>query len=229
MYRVEDKYLCDETDMCILESRISAVLQSDLYQKGKVGYKVTSMYFDDLFDTHLFDTQEGFAQRDKYRIRIYDNSFKTIKLEVKHKHYNRIYKESASITEEELWSLSSGKCIEEQFSSLNNAKTLFNLAIKNRGLRPKVIVEYDRNAYIYGPGNVRITFDRNVRASDQFELFGDIKCDFEHLDENQDVLEVKYDEFLPEFIPQLLENSYMLQTSFSKYQLCRERIEKKCL
>ncbi len=82
---------------------------------------------------------------------------------------------------------------------------------------------YERKAYVYEPGNVRITFDRNVRASGRVEEFGQKNIVYDFLQECDKVLEVKYDEFIPDFLLQLLELGNMQQSAYSKYQLCRER------
>lgn len=223
MYRVEDKFACDEGELRILQSRISGFLKLDVNQKGAQGYTVTSVYFDDINDSCYWSTVDGNSKREKYRIRIYNNSLESIKLEVKYKQYNRIRKESVSITAEQMERLLDGKTIETNTLSANSPITLFNTAIKTRGLRPKVIVEYDRSAYIFDAGNVRITFDRNIRASKEIENFGQTKLHCSLNNEMDSVLEVKYDEFLPDFIAQLLELGNMRQTSCSKYKLCRER------
>lgn len=118
----------------------------------------------DLFDPHLHDTVDGNSIREKYRIRIYNNSFETIKLEVKFKRYSRILKRSKNINYEQMISLLSGNTIADS-GSLDDPVSLFNIAIKERGLRPKVIVAYERKAYTFDAGNVRITFDRNIRAT----------------------------------------------------------------
>ena len=221
MYRVEDKYNCSEADMTVAQSRIAAVLKKDDNQ-SKGSYKVTSVYFDDLADTHLSDTAGGYAQREKYRIRIYNGSFDIIKLEVKSKLYNRVEKKSTLITYEEMKELLAGKRIRGGYQSLEDPVTLFNLGIAERGLRPKITVEYDRYAYVYEAGNVRITFDRNIRSSREIEQFGERSAEYVFLKENSRVIEVKYDEFFPAFLAQLLETGNMIQSSCSKYKLCRE-------
>ena len=147
-----------------------------------------------------------------------------IKLEVKTKQDNRIQKQSKTISRAEMETLMRGECIAEE-SSFEDPATLFNLAIKNGGLRPKVIVAYERKAYVYEPGNVRITFDRNVRASSRVENFGQKNISYDFLQEYDKVLEVKYDEFIPDFLLQLLEVGNMQQSAYSKYQLCRERMD----
>ena len=224
MYRVEDKYCCTAQDMYQLQHRLDAVLWADSNENTINGYQVISLYFDDLADSCLNAVREGSYSRLKYRIRIYNNSFDRISLEVKEKQGSRIYKKARSITEKEMHQLLQGECISASFS-LEDPAFMFNLAIQTKALRPKVIVAYERKAYIYPSGNVRITFDRNIRASSQIAAFGSKKISYDPLREQDAVLEIKYDEFLPEFILQLLEQNSMQQTACSKYRLCRERYQ----
>lgn len=221
MYRVENKYNCSEDELYILQHRLEGVLKADSNENRPEGYSIISLYFDDMQDTCLWDTMDGVELRDKYRIRIYNNSLDTIKLEVKSKRDTRILKKSRSITKEQMDKLMRGECIEDS-ASMDDPATLFNLAVRTRGLCPKVIVAYERKAYIFEPGNTRITLDRNVRASSRVEDFGKEKISYDFLDVYDKVLEVKYDEFIPGFLLQLLELGDMQQTSYSKYQLCRE-------
>lgn len=228
MYRVEDKYCCTAQDMYQLQHRLDAVLWADSNENTINGYQVISLYFDDLADSCLNAVREGSYSRLKYRIRIYNNSFDRISLEVKEKQGSRIYKKARSITEKEMHQLIQGECISASFS-LEDPAFMFNLAIQTKALRPKVIVAYERKAYIYPSGNVRITFDRNIRASSQIAAFGSKKISYDPLREQDAVLEIKYDEFLPEFILQLLEQNSMQQTACSKYRLCRERYQQSFL
>lgn len=224
MYRVEDKYICAERDMLLLQSRVKIVMNPDSYSSGP-SYRVTSLYFDDYDDGHFSDSEEGVSHRNKYRIRMYNGVADVIKLEVKYKAYNRVYKKSRTINREDAKKLIAGECIDDDEVSVENPVTLFNLAIKQDFLKPKIIVEYDRSAYTFFPGNVRITFDRNIRASKEIHEFLDNQCSYTMLQGLNRVLEIKYDEFLPGFIAQLLENGNMNQTSYSKYRLCREQME----
>lgn len=222
MYRVEDKYNCSEAEMYMLQTRMEAVLHADDHENSLEGYRIVSLYFDDLCDSCLQDTVDGVNRRVKYRIRIYNDSLDVIKLEVKSKKDNRILKRSKNISRAQMERLMRGDCIEEEGSAEDPA-TLFNLAIRTQELRPRVIVAYERKAYVYEPGNVRITFDRNVRASTRVEDFGQKNISYEFLREYDKVLEVKYDAFMPDFLVQLLELGSMRQSAYSKYQLCRER------
>lgn len=223
MYRVEDKFICSKQELLILQTYMKSVLRPDTNQYSDMGYKVTSVYFDDIYDTHLNDTIEGKRNRKKYRIRIYNDSFEIIKLEVKSKIDSKVYKFTQKISYEDMVELMNGQCIEDRTPSFYSAVTLFNMEIAQKALKPKAIIEYDRKAYVYDAGNVRITFDRNVRASRDYGGFlGHDRVCYMPVSGLQDVLEVKYDEFLPGFIARLLENGNMNQISYSKYRLGRE-------
>lgn len=224
MYRVEDKYYCSERDMLLLEKKLSAILKPDDNQFCTGGYCVTSVYFDDINDNCLYDSCEGHRLREKYRIRIYNRSLAVVKLEVKYKRDNRVFKRSEQISINQMKTLLRGEKLKDEMPSMESPVTLFNLAIAGRGLRPKVIVEYDRTAFVFEPGNVRITLDRNIRVGSDIESFGngeEFFCD--PLREEDRVLEIKYDEFLPGFIGRILESGNMNQISYSKYRLCREK------
>lgn len=221
MYRVEDKFSCSEVEMLLLKTRLQSILMADTNQKGKEGYKITSVYFDDYRDTALEEATAGVRNRCKYRIRIYDDNFDVIKLEIKYKRDSRIYKLSQGITFEEMKTLLQGKCIERDLQA-DDVISRVNMAIMTRKLEPVIIVEYDRQAFIYETGNVRITLDSNLRYSTNIEDFVSGKKEqYRVVSEMNRVIEVKYDEMLPGFIGRIIENGNMAQTSFSKYCLCR--------
>ncbi|MBQ7283749.1 MAG: VTC domain-containing protein, partial [Oscillospiraceae bacterium] len=90
-------------------------------------------------------------------------------------------------------------------------------------MMPKTIVEYERTAFVHPIGNVRITFDRNIAASRYTDSFFCEKTQglTPVLPAGMHVLEVKYDEFLPDFIAKQLEIGILRQTAFSKYYLGR--------
>ena len=222
MLRVEDKFCCSEQELTLIQRRLEVVLAADTNQKSPLGYKVTSVYFDDYQDSKLGDNLSGVSHRNKYRIRIYDDSFDTIKLEVKYKAYNRVAKLSRTISWGQMEALLLGRTIPDPQPSGENPVSLFNLSIRQDLLRPKVIVEYDRKAFVYPAGNVRITLDRNVRHSRDLERFlqGN-RCAYSPVPRMDRVLEVKYDSFLPQFVAGLLETVNLNQTSYSKYGMSR--------
>lgn len=221
MYRVEDKFACSEIEMFLLKSRLQSIMDTDSNQKGKEGYEITSVYFDDYRDSCFRESMDGVRERCKYRIRIYDSSFDVIKLEIKYKKNSRISKLSQRITLEEMQTLLKGECVIRE-AEQDDCLGRMNLAIRTKKLAPVVIVEYDRTAFVYEPGNVRITLDRNLRYSTNIEDFISGKKEvYRKLPEENRVIEIKYDELLPGVIARIIENGNMTQTSFSKYTLCR--------
>lgn len=221
MYRVEDKYAYSERDMFLLESRLETILEKDNNQKRQEGYQITSVYFDDYNDSCYYDAVNGVRARCKYRIRIYDDDFSVIKLEIKYKHDSRIYKLSQRISKDQMKRLIRGEW-DEECNQKDSVMMRMQLDMKTKLLRPVVIVEYDRTAFVYDPGNVRITLDRNLRYSIDIEEFINGKKDhFRLVPDTSHVLEVKYDEFLPGFIAGVLETGNLTQSAFSKYCLCR--------
>ena len=217
-YRVEDKYALSKIEFERLRSKFLSVLPVDMNQT----YCISSLYFDDYKDTCLVDTINGQPMREKFRIRIYNNSLNTIKLEHKIKVYSRIHKDSLLLNEQELRRLMQGQTIDSNEPVAN----VFNCAVSTRYLRPKVIVSYDRTAFIYKQGNVRITFDENLRASKDLACFGSQDVLYDYPRTSFRVLEVKYDGFLPDFIADLLEHGNMWQSANSKYRCCREIYQK---
>ena len=208
-------------EMFLLQTRLQSVLHMDTNQRNKEGYQITSVYFDDYRDSCLHDALHGVQERGKYRIRIYDDNFDVIKLEIKYKLNSRIYKLSQSITFEQMKTLLRGECIEREHPK-DDVISRMNRALVAGKLEPVVIVEYDRKAFVYDPGNVRITLDSNLRYSTNVEDFISGKKEkYRVVPEMNRVIEVKYDEMLPGFIAGIIENGNMTQTSFSKYCLCR--------
>ena len=226
MYRVEDKFTCSDRELFFLERKLRTVLKPDQNQRNDDGYTITSVYFDDYADSHLVDTIDGNRFREKYRIRIYNGSYDSIKLEVKYKKDNKVFKKSRNISMQQMSFLLQGKCIQDDEPSLDNTITLFNLAISKRKLKPVIIVEYERKAYVFDAGNVRITLDQNLRYSRDISLFMNqqpYRC--KEVGNQGGVLEVKCDEFLPGFVAGILETGNMCQSTYSKYRLCREGAE----
>ncbi len=213
-WRVENKYRLSKVEFEKLLSIFKNVLPID---RNKT-YCVSSLYFDDDEDSCLEDTINGQPIREKFRIRIYNNSLDSIKLEHKIKKYSYIHKDSAPLTKHELTQLIQGKPV----LSDNNLVCLINHLMLTKNLRPKIIITYERTAFIYSKGNVRITFDENLQVSDDFLKFGNRNILYRLPPEPFRIVEVKYDEFLPDFIANLLECGNMWQSANSKYRISRE-------
>lgn len=225
-YRHELKYLCRCTDIPVLTSRLSGIVSLDSHVEEKGYYHIRSLYFDDYQNTCYKMNEAGVDKRMKYRIRIYNNSPEKITLEKKIKVHGMTRKVSAPLTKEQCELLIQGKKLSIKQEDLEAYPTLlkeFLVWMASRNGQPKVIVAYDRIPYIYKQGNVRITIDKNIQSSRDFAHFFDKNmqaCPI--LPKGQVLLEVKYDEFLPEFLKERLEIGKLRQTTFSKYYLCRK-------
>ena len=220
--RKELKFLCDDRMLAVIENRIKGVMKHDRNQTGD-HYNIRSIYFDSPNDACLRENQAGISTRFKYRIRIYEKSDALIKAEIKSKYYDTTHKESASLTQKQFSAfLQPGSLPELLGDDANRALQTFANKVIGEGYRPASIVEYERNAYVFNPCNVRVTFDRNILASTAYDRFFEPQLGGRCvLDAGVQVLEVKYDEFLPDFILTLLKAGDLRRTSFSKYYLSR--------
>ena len=221
-YRYEIKYICSDLQMLQMEEKISILLDRDSHVDEKGYYTIRSLYFDDYYNSAFYEKEDGNNPREKYRIRYYNNDKGRIHLEIKRKVGAKIQKESCAITEGEAAAM-----IEGQWAEIagNTSKVVRNFFLNGmtRIFRPKIIVEYDRVPYVGKEGNVRITFDKNIRSSSQVEEFWEKDLSTRPImPSGQHLLEVKFDEFLPDYIYNTLLMENMTQTAFSKYYLCRK-------
>ncbi|WP_242949105.1 polyphosphate polymerase domain-containing protein [Acetitomaculum ruminis] len=220
-YRHEIKYLISKGQLEILKTRLDGLIKKDPHV-GKDGkYNICSLYFDDYYNSCYYENENGTDPREKYRIRIYNHSTKKITLECKRKMRGKNIKNSCPLTLNEAKILSQGKYIENYFSSYP-LMNKFQIDMKTRLFRPVVIVDYDRYPYVYKDGNVRITLDTNIAASSLYEKF--LEGGFAKrpvMPKGLQLLEVKYDEYLPDFIYRSLQLENLRQTAYSKYYICR--------
>lgn len=224
-YRNEWKYICTEIDLELLRRRIGPIMKLDSNQQGRTCYNIRSLYFDDYEDSCFYANTEGLDYRRKFRIRIYNHSSQRIQLEIKYKIHGMTKKESCPITEEQCRLLMAGESLPYDDSYPKPLMALY-LAMKTDRMRPVEIVEYERTAYIYPVGNVRVTFDRNISGSRRIESFLDEELPLlPVMQRGRHILEVKYDEVLPSYIAAALDTGRLEQTAFSKYYLCRLRLK----
>lgn len=218
-YREELKFLCSQHQLDILFERLKVVMNFDKNQIGK-SYRIRSLYFDDYYDSALHENESGVDNRKKFRIRVYENPKENINLEIKYKLKGKTLKESCPLTMAQYDDIMINSL---PFDS-NYPKPLMLLYLESqtRLMKPKIIVEYERTVFVDFPGNVRVTYDRNISYGDRLEDFFKDRIDLVPLlPKNIHVLEVKYDEFLPDYTAQLLEIGSLSRTSFSKYYLSR--------
>lgn len=219
-YRNELKFLVSQGELNIIKLRLEGVMKPDRHQNGDC-YHIRSLYFDDEYDSCMRENEAGVDERRKYRIRIYDKSSDRINLEIKSKKHGLTSKRSSLIDVAQCRKYMEGKS-DVIKGQMDAPLREFELMRKMKHLHPVCIVEYERTAYVYPVGNVRITFDRNIEATQQTKAFLE-KPDFLKpiLPTGRHIIEVKYDELLPEFIAQLIEIGTLERTSFSKYYLAR--------
>ena len=223
-YRHELKYIISEGEHKMLATRIKACLKQDYYASLSGGeYLIRSLYFDDPFDSALWEKASGVGSRDKFRIRIYNYSDDAIKLERKHKEGQYIKKDSVSLSREDCEAIMRGKfeCLKHNESPF--AMQFYGIFVSNH-LRPKVLVDYTREPYVFPAEDVRITFDKNVRTALRCtDLFNPNVVTYPVWDlRNCMILEVKFNESLPLYVQELLTLGASERTAASKYVFCRQ-------
>ena len=220
-YRNETKYLVSETQLVLLENRIRNLIQPDRHAGADGTYQIRSLYFDDFENTYYRENEMGTDPREKFRIRIYNGDPGRISLELKKKQHSMTQKLSCLLTEEQCRELMAGRPLPAD-PSYPPVLQKMNLLMKTRLLKPKVIVEYDRTPFVEKLGNTRVTFDRNIRSSNAVASFLEKRVPARPImPAGKQILEVKYDEFLPDYLYRNLQLSHLRQTTFSKYYLCR--------
>ncbi len=221
IYRHEFKYRCSEEQLVLLENRLKTVLYPDPHAKNGE-YTIRSMYFDNYADRCYYENENGVSPREKFRVRIYNGNDSRISLECKQKQGDKTFKTSCRLTRSDfdrISNLESPKDIGEKPPLLRR----FALLQETQLFEPAVIVEYDRRPYIYKIGNVRITFDRHIRSSNAFsDFFSEVLPTRAIMPSGHHLLEVKYDELLPDYIAELMQIGDLQRTTFSKYYLCRK-------
>lgn len=222
LYRHELKYLISCADKAELAVRLAGVLRPDPHAKNG-GYFIRSLYFDDYWNTAYEEKDAGVLLRKKYRIRIYDCTDRSIRLERKRKYGSWIRKESAPLTRMELDRILAGEYSFLLHSPHNLCREFYTECVSCM-LRPRVIVDYDREPWILDAGTVRVTFDSDVRAAiGGWDLFDPSLPTLPVLEPGKLVLEVKFTEYLPRIVQELLPPRAQEMTAVSKYVLCCDR------
>ena len=220
-FRHELKYLCSSAELKMLEMRLQNIMKPDPHTDESGCYLIRSTYFDDLYDRCLNENESGVSPREKWRVRIYNCSDRRISLECKRKEYGMIQKKSCRITREQYVKM----CRMEPIPLTSDNPPLLNRMLLQQQtvlMQPKVIVQYLRRPYICDEGNVRVTFDMNISSSSSFDRFfmEDIQ-ERPVLPKGRHLREVKFDEYLPDYIYHAIQMTNMRLETFSKYYLCR--------
>lgn len=220
-WRQELKYTLTKGESILTAKRLASFMQRDRHTEGRKEYLIRSLYFDNLYDKVLKEKLSGVAVRDKFRIRYYDFDGDFIRLEKKSKRNSVGHKYQCRLKS---WEVE--KIMQKHWDWMAEderplVRELF-LKMKLELYRPSVIVDYRREPFTYAPGNVRITFDRDIRSCKDMKAFfrkdaptvpvlGDGKC----------IMEVKYNDFLPDVVSRTILTTKNREQAFSKFAACR--------
>ena len=218
-YRHEWKHEINHTDLLILRQRLRAITNPDPHAiNGR--YMIRSLYFDNTSNKALQEKLDGISHREKFRIRFYNNDLSLIRLEKKTKIGSLGKKQNAILTSIQAQSIVNGYYNWMPYSSEILICELYT-KMKIQGLRPKIIVDYIREPYIFEPGNVRVTLDYNIRAGFCCSNFLNPDCTTIPAGDAPIILEVKWDYFLPDIIRDAIQLPGRHVSAFSKYAQCR--------
>lgn len=218
-FRHEWKHEINYSDRLILRQRLKAVARQDTHGTDGV-YFIRSLYFDNLQDKALREKLDGVNCREKFRIRFYDMDPSLIHLEKKSKQNGLGCKEMATLTAAQAQAIIDGDCGWMMDTQEPLIRELYSKMMW-QGLRPKTIVDYTREAYVYAPGNVRITLDYDIRTGLHSVDFLNPNCITVPAGDAGAILEVKWDEFLPDIIRDAVQLTGRHTAAFSKYAACR--------
>lgn len=221
--RHEHKFIINEYQRAIIQSRIESVMERDNHVQNGT-YLITSLYFDDFQNGCYLDNEFGVDRREKFRIRYYNNNVDFMRLELKSKLRGMCDKKQCKISREQTdaYIRGVGLCISDDMPQLmRKLQTEFD----TKCLHPDIIVDYERIPYIYQTGNVRITFDCNICASTDINNF--LSATYHKvpiLPDGMLVLEIKYDDILPGFIEDIVQFGGLGKETFSKFYLCKRQM-----
>lgn len=218
-YRHEWKYEISGQDLLTLRLRLGSVMKSDPHAiDGK--YAVRSLYFDTPSDTALREKLDGTSVREKFRLRYYNGDRGTIHLEKKSKWNGLGNKQVALITAGEAQAIADGDLDWMREHAHGLVRELY-AKMRTKGLRPKTIVDYTREPFVYDPGNTRVTFDYNIRTGLGGTDFLNPDCIMIPAGNAPVMMEVKWDRFLPDIVRDAVRLPGRRAAAFSKYAQCR--------
>ncbi|MEA2019908.1 MAG: polyphosphate polymerase domain-containing protein [Campylobacterota bacterium] len=219
--RNELKYYISNIEYHAMVNKLIHILKPDGYSTPRQGYFIRSLYFDSHDDECLYEKQSGDIFRAKYRMRIYDLKSETVKFEIKNKANNQIFKETATITKQSAKKIIAGD-YQELLTYNNPILNKIFRKFTTRNYTPKVIMDYTRDAFSFDFFNLRITFDKNLHSCNtDFDIFSDNLHTLPVILEGKQILEIKYETALPEYIHRTLQLDSAERMAISKYTLGR--------
>lgn len=219
--RQELKYGITYIDYMLLKNKLKYVMRLDTHAGPTGKYSIRSCYFDNFENKVMNEKKEGYLTRDKYRIRFYGKSDGIINLERKSKRNNLTYKSKCNMTQSEFEKIRIGDISWMEKDNRSLICDLY-LEMKMNLIKPMSVVDYEREAYVYLYGNVRVTFDSKVQTSlRNTDMFNKDLPMVDVLEPTEIILEVKYDEYLPDMVKMMLQGINTTHEACSKYQLSR--------
>ena len=219
-YRHEWKHFMSYSDYLAIRSRLMRIASRDAHANRDGRYQIRSLYFDNADNKALLEKLTGVDHREKFRLRMYNDDQKFIRLEKKIKVKNLCQKLSVPIDYEHCLQLLKGKTEWMMQSGQALLVELYS-KMKFQQLRPKTLVDYVREPFVFQPGNVRITFDSQIRTGLSSADFFNPNVPTVASTPGTVIMEIKYDSFIPEIICDLLQTGDRSHNSFSKYAACR--------
>ncbi len=221
-YRHEIKFVISPEAATILKQRLDLLMTIDKnYATDDYRYYIRSLYFDTVDSDSYFEKIDGVLFRKKYRLRYYNQDPSFIILECKHKHDNMSLKEKIRIDHSTAVALANNESIDVNYEQ-GNLLHRFLLERIHAALIPSTIVDYYRLAYVYEPLNVRITFD-DAMTSGNFstDFFAKDYAGVPILKTNEVIMEMKFDEVIPEYIFKTVASIPSVRQAISKFVICR--------
>lgn len=219
--RQELKHAISLAEYQVLRKKLAHFMRSDPHAGPNGKYMIRSTYFDNFDNKVLQEKKEGYLNRDKYRVRIYGKCDEVINLERKSKRNNLTFKSKCQITKREFEKIRNSEIAWMEEDNRSLIRDLF-FEMQYYQLKPRTVVDYIREPYVYPYGNVRVTFDLKIQTSMQnTNMFASNLPMVDVLEADIVILEVKYDNYLPDVIKHLLQLSDTRQEAYSKYQLSR--------
>lgn len=217
--RNEWKYQISPASAVLLARRLAVFLKRDMHSRPD-GYLIRSLYFDDFAESAFYDKLAGVNEREKYRLRYYDDDTDHIFLERKRKHGSLIEKDSVPVTR--MTAEHMMRDIPLEMDEINIPLLAEYAANRSaRLMRPRVIVDYQRLAFVYTEQNVRITLDSDIRSSMyRTDAFFNRTTTIPALENGNVILEVKFDEYLPDWPREALSRIAVMPQANSKFCQC---------